>query len=102
LAGFDALQDPGKAPGLAVITASDERLVDALEQIGGALVAGAHHDAVGMQEVNDGRAFAEELGIRDHVEVLRGYTMAMQHPADPLVGVDRDRAFFHDDLVTLM
>ena len=41
---------------------------------GGALVVGADHDPVGVQEVVDGRALAEELGVRhdEHVGAARG------------------------------
>jgi hypothetical protein len=32
---------------------------------------------------------------------LRVDAVAVQHAADPVVGVDRDRALFHDDFVTV-
>ncbi len=87
--------------GLGVVAAPGERLVDAPQHLGGAFGVGADHDAVGMQEVDDGRAFAQELGVRDHVEALRVDAVAVQHAANPLVGVDRHRALFHDDLVAV-
>ena len=54
-----------------------------------------------MQEVDDRRAFAQELGIRNHVEALRVHAVPVQHAPDPLVGVDRNRALFHDHLVAV-
>ena len=54
-----------------------------------------------MQKVGDGRAFAQEFGVRDHIEVLRVHAAAVQHAPYPLVGVDRHGAFFHDHFVTV-
>ena len=69
------------------------------EQVGGGFAVGADDDAVGMEEVLDGGAFAQELGVGDHVEEAAGDAVALDGAADPLVGVDRDGAFFDDDLV---
>src|ERR1700693_5556701 len=52
-----------------------------------------------MQKIEDGRAFAQEFGVRYHVEVAGIDAVAIKHPADPLVGVDRNRALLHDYLV---
>ena len=38
------------------------------------LVVGAHHDALGMQAVGDGRALPQELGVGDHLTSLRPRT----------------------------
>ena len=84
---------------LAVVGAVSERRVDALEQLGGALISGSHHDAIRMQEVNDGRAFAQELGIGNDIEPGGVHAMAVKDTANPLVGVDRHRALFDDHLV---
>ena len=86
---------------LRIVAAPGQRLVDAPQHFGGALVVRAHHDAVRMQKIDDGRAFAQKLGIRDHIEALRVHAMAVQHAPNPLVGVNRHRALFHDHLVTV-
>ena len=54
-----------------------------------------------MQKIHDRRAFAQKLGVRDHVEALRIHAMAVQHAPDPVVGVDRNRALLHDHLVAV-
>ena len=36
-----------------------------------ALVVGAQHDAVGIKEIRDRRAFAQELGVGGHVKSIR-------------------------------
>jgi len=87
--------------GLEVIAASGERLVNAAENIGGALSASANDDAVGMKEIDDRGAFAQELGIGNNVEALGIDAMAMQHAANPLIGVDGYGTFLNDDLVAV-
>ena len=52
-----------------------------------------------MEEVGDGGALAEELGVGDDVEEVAGDAVALDGAADPLVGVDGDGGFFDDDLV---
>ena len=47
-----------------------QRAVDLLEDLDRARVAGADDDAVRAQEVRDGRALAQELGIGDDREVV--------------------------------
>ena len=84
---------------LRIVGAGGERRVDAAEQGGGRFGVGADDDAVGVQEVRDGGALAQELGVGDHVEEAAGDTVALEGAADPLVGVDRDGGFFDDDLV---
>ena len=54
---------PRKCVGLPVITAPCQRLINAPKQIGCALTSRAHHNAVGMQEVDNRCAFAQELGV---------------------------------------
>ena len=93
--------DPRNCAGLGVISARGERLVDAPHYIGRALGANARYNAVGMQKVADGRALTEKLRVRHHVEALRGHAMAVEYAADPIVGVDRHRALFHDHLVAV-
>jgi hypothetical protein len=57
-----------------------DRLVDFLEQVARALAFHAHHDAVGMRRVLDRRAFAQEFGIRGHVEI-GVFAQVFQHGA---------------------
>ena len=86
-------------PGLRVIGPLSERRIDAPQHIGGVLVDCPDHDAVWMQKVDNRSAFAQKLRIGNHVEALRMDAMAVQHAADPLVGVDRHSALFYDYLV---
>ena len=83
----------------AVVGAGGERGVDAAEEAGGGPGIGADDDAVGVEEVGDGGALAQELGVGDDVEEAAGDAVALDGAADPLVGVDRDGGFFDDDLV---
>src|SRR5208283_5754114 len=48
---------------LRVVGAAGERGVDAGEQVGGGFGVGADDDAVGVEEVGDGCALAQELGV---------------------------------------
>lgn len=82
-----------------VVLATGERRVDCVEDSGGAVAVGTNDDAIGMEEVGDGSAFAEELRIGDDVEQMACDAIAFHGAADPLVGIDRDRALFDDDLV---
>ena len=84
---------------LGVVGAGGEWGVDAGEQVGGGFGIGADDDAVRVEEVCDGGALAQELGVGDDVEEAAGDTVALEGAADPLVGVDRDGGFFDDDLV---
>jgi hypothetical protein len=52
-----------------------------------------------MEEVLDGGALAQELGVGDDVEEAAGDPVALDGAADPLVGVDRNGGLFDDDLV---
>ncbi len=66
---------------------------------GGTVAVGTDDDAIGMEEVGDGGSLAEELGVGDDVEEMTGDAVALHRAADPLVGVDGNRALFDDDLV---
>ena len=59
---------------------------------GGRLVVGADDDAVGVEEVVDGRALAEELGVRHDVHVG-----AAEHLLDDTGRADRHRRLVDDD-----
>jgi hypothetical protein len=91
----------GDSIGRLVIFAGREGLVNGLQQIAGAIGVGSDDDAVGVEEVDDGGAFAEELGIGGHVEQFAGDAVSFDDAADPLVGVNGDRAFFNDDFVLI-
>ena len=84
---------------LRVVGAAGQRLINSPQHLRGALVACANNNAVGVQKIFDRRAFTQEFRVRDHVEALRLYSMAMQHAANPVVGVNRNRALLHDHLV---
>ncbi len=53
-----------------------------------------------MQKVLDCGALAQKLGVGDDIEEAAGNPVALDGAADPLVGVDRNRALFNDHLVT--
>ena len=84
-----------------VVLAFGQGRVDRAQQFGRAFAIGAHDDPIGMQEILHRCAFAQKLGIGDDVERIATDSVALDHPANPLVGVDRDRALFDDDLVTI-
>jgi hypothetical protein len=84
---------------LVVVLASGQRSIDPGQQLGRPLAVRSHHDPVRMQKVLYRRALAQKLRIGDHVEVLPPHPIALNHAANPLIGVDRHRALFNDDLV---
>ena len=53
----------------------------ALSTAGSAFTVGADDDAVGMQEVDDGGAFAQKLGVGDDVEEMAGDAVALDGAA---------------------
>ena len=61
----------------------------------------ADHDAVGKKKVGDGSAFAQELRVRSDVEGLRVGAVAQDDLANPLAGVNRNRALLDDDFVAV-
>jgi hypothetical protein len=76
-----------------------ERPVQVRHDRGGTLVVCANHHAVGLQEVFNGRALLQELGIADHAEWLLG--LLANDLADPLRRSGRHRALVHDDFVAV-
>ena len=52
-----------------------------------------------MQEVDNGRSFAQKFGIGGDVEEMTGDPIALHGTANPFIGIDGDGAFFDDDLV---
>ena len=61
-----------------------------------AFVVGADHDAVGILEVADRGALAQEFRVRDDRDVGRRIGLADQ-PLDFVAGADRHRRFGDDD-----
>src|SRR5688572_11614868 len=51
------------------VTVAGERLVERAQQLRRARVVGSDHDPVRLHEIRHGRAFLEELRVRDHVEL---------------------------------
>src|ERR1019366_7819908 len=74
---------------------------DFAQHFGRALAVAADYDAIGKQEVGDGGAFAQKLGIGRDVEQLRVGTAAQDDLAHPLAGVDGNGTFLDDDLVVV-
>ena len=73
-----------------------------MQQLGRARVVGADDDAVGLHEVLDRRAFLQELGVRDHVELDLGAALAerlLDALADLVGGADRHGGLVDDDPV---
>ena len=64
-----------------------------------ALVVGADHHAIGLQEVVDGGALLQELRVADDAERVAG--LLAHHLAHLLGGPDRHRALVDDDLVAV-
>ena len=77
-----------------------ERAIDLAHDLAGALGIAADHHAVGAAEVVDRRTFAEELGVRGHVE-LRIRADARDDLFDLAAGADRHGRFGDDDGVAL-
>ena len=78
-----------------------ERGVDVEHDVDGALRARADDDAVGAEEVLDRRAFAQELGVRDHRELLLAARVLAHRALDHLTGADRHGRLRDDDLVAV-
>src|SRR5580692_4232469 len=89
----------GDGVGAFVIAAAGERFVDLAENLGGARGVAADHDAVGKKKVGDGGAFAQELGVGGDIEGFGIGAVAQNDLANPLGGIDRDRALLDDDFV---
>ena len=75
--------------------AQGERLVEAIHQSLGALFVAADQHAVGMGEIVDRRAFAQELRVRADGEIGVG-TEQLEAPLDLAAGADRHRRFGRD------
>ncbi len=71
------------------------------ENFGGALSVAADDDAVGEKKVSDGGAFAQELRVGSDIEGFGISAVAQNDFANPLAGIDRDRALLDDDFVSV-
>src|SRR5690606_26674344 len=76
--------------------AQGERLVKAFHDLAGAWVLAADEHAVGMGEVLNSGAFAQELRIGAHGEVGIG-SQFLEAASNLTAGADRDRRFRRDD-----
>ena len=73
-----------------------KRPIDFGEHGAGARIVGADHDAVGMLEILDGGAFAQELRIGDDLDLGVGAFFA-ENVLDLVAGADRNGRFGDDD-----
>lgn len=80
---------------------SDEGFVDFLHDGEGAVAVATDDDAVGVHEVFDGAAFAEEFGVGDDVEFDGWFGVAADGLGDAFAGSDGDGAFVDDDAVAI-
>ena len=78
-----------------------QRSINVTQDRGAALVITANHNAVGKQKISDRGAFTQEFGIGGHVERIRIGPIPQNNAADPLTGVNRNRAFLDDDFVVV-
>ena len=78
---------------------SDERLVNLLHVGQRALVVGTDDDAVGVEEVIDGAAFAEEFGVRHDAELDAGRGVAADGLLDLVAGLHGHCGLVHDHAV---
>ena len=76
--------------------AQGERLVQALHEVLRPVVVAADQHAVGMREIVDGRALAQELRIGADREIGVG-PEPLEPPLDLAAGADRHRRFGADD-----
>jgi hypothetical protein len=75
--------------------AVEDRLVRRRDDRGRGALPSADHDAIGDEEVGDGRALGEELRVDRHVQI--GPSLLEQHRADVAQGADRRGAPVDDD-----
>jgi hypothetical protein len=92
---------PGDGIRSAIIFSTGQRQIELRQQSAGAFAVYADNDAVRMQKVGNRRAFAQKLWVRGDVKHGRRNTVAFNHAADPLIGVNRYGAFFYDDFVAI-
>ncbi len=90
--GVGGVLDEFGRDGVADDDGGGEFGVEARHLDGGVVVGAADDDPVGVQEVMDRGAFAEELGVRDDCDVV-----APDDVVDHRGGADRDRGLVDDD-----
>ena len=76
-----------------------ERGIDLFHRRNRPLRANADDDAVGLHEVLDGEAFAEEFGVADDVTFDAGLAVTLDGFGDFVAGLDGHGALIDDDLV---
>lgn len=79
----------------------DEGIVAPAHQVEGLFVVGAKDDAVGVEEVINGAAFAEKLRVGSNAELNAGGSIATHCVTDLLSGFDGDGGFVDDDPVAV-
>ena len=99
--GCQFIARSGEASLLAVIAAVRQGPIDARQHIERAIAAGAHHDAIRVEEIANCRAFAQKLRVRYHVRFIPRHAMAAQHARNPVAGVDRHRALLDDHAIAV-
>ncbi len=74
----------------------EQRPVDFGQDVAGLVVLRADQDAVGVLEVGDRRALAQELGVGGDRHALRR-ALFLQQGRDPVAGANRHGRFGYDD-----
>ena len=78
----------------------DDRLIDFPQEAGGPGGIDPDHDPVRIEGVLDGGSFPQEFGIGCDVEGNVGFQVFVEGPLELVVGIDDDRAFFHQQAIS--
>ena len=81
-----------RGPGLLPCLSMGVTLARSLALARGLPIVGAHHHPIGLQEILNGRALAEKLGIGNHADVG-----SLQRPFHHLGGAHRNSGLVHHD-----
>ena len=65
------------------------------------LVWGANDDAVRMQGILNRRAFPQEFGVRDNIEIHIAAPVRLDNVTHKVTRANRDGGLIHDDLVAI-
>ena len=84
-----------------IVASVEQRLINKAQTFRAGLVIGANYDAIGIEEVGDRRAFAQELRIGGNIEQAGGSAVEQHDLAHPFTGVHRHGALTNDDFVLL-
>ena len=85
----------------AIVVPAGQRQVYLPQQRSAAFAISAYNDSVGIKKVSDRGAFPEELGIGSNVEGIGRGGVPQDDLANPIAGVNRNRALFDDYLVAV-